>query len=206
MGRIARAPRTLEESTVASSPCDPGGTVAMIDTIIFDAEGVVIDTEAIWDLEQEEFLRRRGLVYDRARIKHRMTGPRSPKAAVILAREYGFPGDPQASARAAGDRPGPVPRRVRFLDGFRGVLRSRPGAVQDLHRDVDAPGFLEIADRRLGLSDLFGGRLYCIADVGHRSKPDPDLFLHAARRLASPPGTCVVIEDAPLGLEAVGRG
>ena len=46
----------------------------MIDTIIFDAEGVVLDAEGIWDLEQEEFLRRRGLVYDRARIKHRMTG------------------------------------------------------------------------------------------------------------------------------------
>ena len=64
---------------------------------------------------------------------------------------------------------------------------------------------LEIADRRLGLSELFGGRLYCIADVGHRSKPDPALFLHAARQLASGPETCVVIEDAPLGLEAARR-
>ena len=46
----------------------------MIDTIIFDGEGIVVDTETIWDKGQEEFLRRRGFVYDRERIKPLLTG------------------------------------------------------------------------------------------------------------------------------------
>lgn len=178
----------------------------MIDTILFDAKGVVIDSEAIWDLEQAEFLRQRGLVYDRAGIKHRMTGASLAEGAMILAREYGFPADPEAHAierlsivrELYGSRLGFMDGFPEFFDRVRG--RYKTCIATSMPREL-----LEIADRELGLSGLFGDRLYCIADVGHRSKPDPALFLHAARRLDSGPVTCVVIEDSPLGLEAARR-
>jgi beta-phosphoglucomutase-like phosphatase (HAD superfamily) len=41
--------------------------------------------------------------------------------------------------------------------------------------------------------------------VGHRSKPNPDIFLHAASRLDAKPENCLVIEDAPHGVEAAKR-
>ena len=64
------------------------------------------------------------------------------------------------------------------------------------------PELLAIADARLGLSALFGGRIFTTAAVPGRGKPAPDLFLHAATDLHSEPGVCIVIEDAPSGLEA----
>lgn len=66
------------------------------------------------------------------------------------------------------------------------------------------PENLELAldqlDRRLAFSAVVSGR-----DV-HRGKPDPEVFLLAARRLGVPPASCVVIEDAPAGVMAAHAG
>ncbi len=66
-------------------------------------------------------------------------------------------------------------------------------------------GLLTRVDRRLGLSKLFDGRIYTLADVNFRSKPNPDIFLYAAQRLKSKPENCLVIEDAPYGIRAAKR-
>jgi len=59
-----------------------------------------------------------------------------------------------------------------------------------------------VADRRLGISQLFEGRVYFPSHVGGRAKPEPDLFLYAAAQLATLPERCAVIEDSPRGIEA----
>jgi HAD superfamily hydrolase (TIGR01509 family) len=51
------------------------------------------------------------------------------------------------------------------------------------------------------LLERFDGRIYSSTDVEH-GKPAPDLFLHAAERMGHAPGRCVVVEDAPPGAEA----
>ena len=62
----------------------------MIDTIIFDAEGIVIDTEAVWDKGQEIFLQRRGFVYDRERIKPLLTGRTLAEGVEVMKQVYQF--------------------------------------------------------------------------------------------------------------------
>ena len=52
-----------------------------------------------------------------------------------------------------------------------------------------------------GLLERFDGRIFSSTDVEH-GKPAPDLFLHAARECAAEPARCVVVEDAPPGAEA----
>ena len=76
----------------------------MIDTIIFDAEGIVIDTETIWDKGQAIFLQRRGFVYDRERIKPLLTGRTLAEGVEIMRQAYRFDGDTEALARACGYR------------------------------------------------------------------------------------------------------
>ncbi len=66
-------------------------------------------------------------------------------------------------------------------------------------------GLLELVDHRLSLSALFENRIYTLVDVGYRSKPNPDIFLYAAQQLRSFPENCVVIEDAPHGIDAARR-
>lgn len=178
----------------------------MIDTIIFDAEGVVIDTETIWDKGQEEFLRRRGFVYDRERIKPLLTGRTLAEGVKVMQEAYGFGGDLDEQARERADIVRELfATEVGFIDGFDAFF----GKVRDSYKTCIATAMdqdlLTLVDRHLGLSKLFAGHIYTLADVGFRSKPNPDVFLYAAKQLGSEPATCVVIEDAPHGIEAARR-
>ena len=61
---------------------------------------------------------------------------------------------------------------------------------------------IRVALRKTGLIDRFGeGRIFSVDDVG-RGKPEPDLFLHAAKVMGVPPESCVVVEDSPMGVSA----
>jgi len=52
-----------------------------------------------------------------------------------------------------------------------------------------------------GLSQYFDGKLFSSYDIGSW-KPEPDIFLHAAKNMAVPPGNCLVVEDSAAGIEA----
>lgn len=179
----------------------------MAGTIIFDAEGVVVDTEAIWDAGQEEFLRRRGLVYDRERIKPLLTGTSIREGVVALQRAYGFGGD---VASLAHERVEIVRRRfehdVEFVEGFLPFFEAVRSEFKTCVATSMDEELLAAVDRRLHLSSLFGGdHIFTLASTGSRPKPEPDLFVAAAARLGSPPADCVVLEDSPYGLEAARR-
>ncbi|MDI9831971.1 MULTISPECIES: HAD family hydrolase [unclassified Streptomyces] len=61
---------------------------------------------------------------------------------------------------------------------------------------------IRVGHRTTGLDRFFDDdRIFSSQDVG-RGKPAPDLFLHAARRMGVEPGRCVVVEDSPLGVKA----
>ena len=71
----------------------------MIDTIIFDADGVILDSEKLWDKGQKEFLKRRGFKYDRDKLKHLMTSTSPAEGVLVMQHHYGFTGDPDVLAR-----------------------------------------------------------------------------------------------------------
>ncbi|UFQ17276.1 MULTISPECIES: HAD family hydrolase [Streptomyces] len=61
---------------------------------------------------------------------------------------------------------------------------------------------IRVGHRAAGLDKWFDEkRVFSSQDVG-RGKPAPDLFLHAAKRMGVAPGRCVVVEDSPLGVQA----
>jgi HAD superfamily hydrolase (TIGR01509 family) len=178
----------------------------MIDTILFDAEGVVVDTEPAWDRGQEEFLRRRGCPYERERVKPLLTGRSLEEGVAVLQGLYGFGGDVEQLAR---ERAGLVreafTEEVDFLPGFPAFFDSVREIFKTGLATAMDPDLLDLLDRRLGLRDLFAGRVYTLAQGDLRGKPHPDLFLQAAAGLHSEPGQCLVIEDAPHGIEAARR-
>ena len=179
----------------------------MIDAVIFDAEGVVVvDTEKTWDRAQDEFLSRHGLHYDREKTKHLLSGRSQAEAIDVMKAECGLVGDTQSLIRERLD----LVRRhleeqVDFVPGFCDFYQKIRPALKTCLATAMPEDLLEIVDARLGLSKLFAGRIYSLIHVGQRSKPDPDLFLYAAGRLAAGPENCVVIEDAPHGVEAARR-
>lgn len=179
----------------------------MLEAILFDCEGVIIDSETIWDRGQKEFLRRRGCVYDRARTKPLLTGRSLAEGVMVMQEQYGFGGDVEEQARERQEIVrGLFATEVSFIDGFREFFEEN---VRGHYRTCIATAMVEdlfkLVDDRLGLSRLFDGRVYFLSHVGGRSKPNPDLFLYAAAELGTPPESCLVIEDAPHGIEAARR-
>jgi beta-phosphoglucomutase-like phosphatase (HAD superfamily) len=88
-----------------------------------------------------------------------------------------------------------------FIDFYEKIKTDFKSAVAtSLQRN-----FLEDGDKRLHLLKLFNGNVFSISDIGLISKPNPDIFLYAARKLNSPPENCLVIEDAPNGIESAKR-
>ncbi|MEU1203306.1 HAD family hydrolase [Streptomyces sp. NPDC005813] len=102
---------------------------------------------------------------------------------------------------------------ARVFAAFERELEPVPGAVQVLEK-LAADGVpycvassgsherIRVGHRKTGLDQWFDEeRVFSSQDVG-RGKPAPDLFLHAAERMGVPPRRCVVVEDSPLGVQA----
>ncbi len=179
----------------------------MITAVLFDCDGVVLDSETIWDRCETEFLGRRGIAFDIARTKPLITGLGQRDGVLLLQEQYGVAGDPDAlAAERLKIIQEMFAREVRYTEGFVEFFESRiRGRFATCIATSMPRELFAVADRKLGIAHFFGERIYFPSDVGGRAKPAPDLFLYAAAQLATPPDRCLVIEDSPRGLEAARR-
>ncbi|WP_037674614.1 HAD family phosphatase [Streptomyces griseus] len=94
-------------------------------------------------------------------------------------------------------------RELRPVEGAVGVLEKL--AADEVPYCVASSGSHErirVGHRTTGLDRWFEeSRIFSSQDVG-KGKPAPDLFLHAAERMGVAPGRCAVVEDSPLGVQA----
>lgn len=178
----------------------------MIDTIVFDADGIVLDSEQAWVKGTTEFLRRKGFVYDKERLMPLMIGGSVEDGVRIMQKEYGFNGDAVELAR---ERVELVKKHyeaeLKFIKGFEEFYSKVYGKYKTCIATSLDSELLKIADEKLGLKKLFENKIFTIADVGFASKPKPDVFLYAAKKMNSKPQNCLVIEDSPRGVEAAKR-
>jgi beta-phosphoglucomutase-like phosphatase (HAD superfamily) len=183
------------------------GLAMPLQAVLFDCDGVVLDSEVLWDRAEAEFLGRRGIAFDAARTKPLITGLGLTASMLLLQEQYGIEGDVDALSQ---ERMEIVHRlfeaEVQLTDGFPEFFAER---VQGRYATCIATSMtaelFAVADQRLGISRLFEGRVYFPSHVGGRAKPEPDLFLYAATQLGAPPERCLVIEDSPRGIEAAHR-
>lgn len=178
-----------------------------IEAIIFDAEGVVVHTEMLWDKSQEVLLARRGLQYDREYLKPRMAGQTLLEGAQLMIEYYGLDERAGDIARERDELIRALfDEEIPFVDGyasFAKMLSSSP--VRTAIATAMDKALMAKVERQLHLKEFFGDHIYFIADVDNKSKPAPDVFLHAAEKLGVKPENCIVIEDAPYGIEAARR-
>lgn len=179
----------------------------VIESVIFDLEGVIANTEPLWDQVSIIFLQRRNAIYDRERTKPLLMGKTLAEGVIIMQGQYRFSGnvDEQTTERREIARE-LFSEDVVFIPGFEKfyeniVSRGLKSAIAtSLEKD-----FLKSMDQKLKLAELFNNKIFSIADVGYKSKPNPDIFLHAASQLSTLPSRSLVIEDAPNGIEATRR-
>lgn len=169
-----------------------------IELVIFDCDGVLVDSERIGIHIEADLLTELGWAMGPDEIVDRFLGRPDSYMQQQLEEHLG--------------RPVPDFRKrydEALFAAFRAELQPVPGVVDALDRIghptcVASSGTHEKMDLTLaltGLRDRFEGRIFSATDV-ERGKPAPDLFLHAARTLGTRPDACVVIEDSPAGLEA----
>ena len=167
-------------------------------------DGVILDSERLYDLTDTELLRRRNIVYDRKRVIRQVTGRSFPECTKLIMDAFAVPGDVDAimnERRAILYQiyASSLEFMTGFLD-FHALLKTKgvPSCIATSSEDR----ILDFIEQKMRLSKLFGNNIFKISDVGHKSKPDPAIFLHAAEKMNATPATCTVIEDAPNGIRA----
>lgn len=176
----------------------------IIKAILFDAEGVVVDTEPLWDKSQRVLLANYGVQYDREKLKPRMAGRNLVEGAAIMIDYYNLKSNPELLAK---ERFGIISKlfrnEINFIEGFSQFMNCvKSSQYQTAIATAMSRSLMDLVDSRLKLREIFNQHVYHVEDVGNRSKPDPALFLFAAECLHVEPNECMVIEDAPNGIEA----
>jgi HAD superfamily hydrolase (TIGR01509 family) len=173
------------------------------DLVIFDNDGVLVDSEPISNRILAEYLTEVGhpTTYEES-IRDYM-GSAMHRIHDLIAERTGrqLPADFDATFHG------------RVFDAFRRELKPVAGVDAVLEKlAADGVPFcvassgsherIRVGLGTTGLYERFGEeRIFSSQDVG-RGKPAPDLFLHAARVMGVEPGRCAVVEDSPLGVEA----
>jgi HAD superfamily hydrolase (TIGR01509 family) len=169
------------------------------DLIIFDCDGVLVDSERLSIKIDALFLERIGWPMSEEEIVQRWVGRSDADMQAEIEAHIGGPIPPDIDEEFGRIYRELFDRELAPVDGIREALDAIA-----IPRCVASSGKHETIRRNLGLTGLsgyFGERIFSATDVEH-GKPAPDLFLLAARTLGAEPSRCVVVEDSVYGVEA----
>lgn len=170
----------------------------MIDAVVFDLDGVLLDSEGVWDDVRERLVRERGGRWHEG-AQRDMMGMSSVEWSRYLHDELGLPESPDELNRE-------VVRRM--LDRYRAGLPLIPGAVAAVERIAARwpLGLASSSNRPLidlaldvaGIASRF--RVTVSSEEVARGKPAPDVYLECVRRLGVEPARAAAIEDSHNGI------
>ena len=169
--------------------------------VIFDCDGVLVDSEPIFLRVLHRYLRKAGASLTHAECCATFIGKsKTDIETYLLSQALPIPADwPEAFYSAAMAE---LERDCLAIDGVAEVLQALN--CSGIPICVASNGLrdkIEFTLRHTGLLPFFEDRIHSAYEVGC-SKPAPDVFLHAARTQGIAPDRCVVIEDSPSGVEA----
>jgi HAD superfamily hydrolase (TIGR01509 family) len=169
------------------------------DLIIFDCDGVLVDSEVISCRTYAEMLTRHGYPISVEQVHDRFLGRSAREARLEIEHELGrnLPDDLDTQLRAE------------LYRSFAETLEAIPGIAQALDGISQAvcvassgsPERIRTSLTLVNLHDRFVPNIFSAQQVEH-GKPAPDLFLFAARQMQVPPERCLVIEDSIPGVIA----
>ncbi|WP_050997215.1 MULTISPECIES: HAD family hydrolase [Frankia] len=167
--------------------------------VVFDLDGVLIDSEQVWDDVRRVYVAERGGRWA-ADSTSRMMGMSTTEWSGYLA-ELGVPGSPADIAaevlRRVADRYGSAPPLLPgAVDAVRALAALHPLGLAS----SSARMLIDLVLAHTGLAGHFAAVVS--SEEVARGKPAPDVYLEAARRLGVPAADCVAVEDSTNGLRA----
>ncbi|MFH1533177.1 MAG: HAD-IA family hydrolase [Pseudomonadota bacterium] len=173
-----------------------------MDALIFDCDGTLADTMPAHYVSWQETLAPYGIAFPEDRF-WALGGWTAEAIVTLLAREQGIPIEP---ARVAAKKDLSYARHlpyVRPIPEVVGVALAHRGRLPMAVATGGTRSFCEQILRRIGVADWFDA-VVCAEDVP-TCKPEPEIFLEAARRMGVAPARCRVYEDTDPGIEAARR-
>ena len=178
----------------------------MAELVIFDCDGILVDTEQITNRILAELVTEVGLPMTTADSMARYMGRSMTAVVSLIEAELGRT-LPATFVDAYDER---------CFAAFDAEVAPMPGAFEaidavellGIHTCVASSGSHAKMRRTLGATGLlerFDGRIFSASEVA-QGKPAPDLFLHAAAHMGTHPQACVVVEDSPAGVLAAVSG
>lgn len=177
----------------------PAGTRGLI----FDCDGTLADTMPVHYRAWTAMLTRHGIPFPETRF-YELGGVPTAQIIRILSAEYGVPvTDVDAMVR---EKEAAFLANLHVVRPLEAVVATAAAYRGRLPLAVASGGYRDTITRtldQLGIREWFDAMV--VAEDTARHKPEPDVFLEAARRLAVPSELCVVFEDTDIGLEAARR-
>ena len=172
----------------------------MIEAVVFDLDGVLLDSEQVWDEVREELVKERGgRWHEQAQTE--MMGMSSVEWSRYMHDELDLPEPPEEISAEVVRRLDEVYRkRLPLIDGAREAVerlaaRWPLGLASSSNREV-----IDLVLDLSGLARYF--RVTVSSEEVPRGKPAPDVYLEAARGLGVPPERCAAVEDSHNGIRS----
>jgi HAD superfamily hydrolase (TIGR01509 family) len=171
--------------------------VGRFDLVIFDCDGVLVDSERLAIRTEAEVLFHLGWPLTESEIVERFVGRSASYMHGAIEEHLGRPVDWEAEFE------------TRYDEVFAQELLPVPGIVEVV-RHLSVPSCVASSGSHekmrfllgiTGLLDVFGERLFSVDDVAN-GKPAPDVFLYAAEKMGVDPDRCAVVEDSVSGVTA----
>ena len=172
----------------------------MIAGIVFDLDGLLLESEQVWDAAREELVRKRGGRWHE-RAQRDMMGMSSPEWSRYVHEQLGVPDPPEEISAE-------VVRRLERL--YRERLPVIPGAREAVERlagrwplalaSSSNRELIDLALELMGVAQDFAATVS--SEEVARGKPAPDVYLEAARRLAVDPKAAAAVEDSHNGIRS----
>jgi HAD superfamily hydrolase (TIGR01509 family) len=170
------------------------------DAVVFDLDGVIVDSEQVWDEVREQYTVEAGGRYSE-RATRDMMGMSSTEWSTYMAEELALPGSPEEINVAIVERMlaryGEAPPLIGgAVEAVRAIAARVPVAIASSSN----PELIEVVLRVSGLDGVVS-EVVSSQEVP-RGKPAPDVYLEAARRLGVAPARCTAVEDSHNGIRS----
>lgn len=177
----------------------------MIEAIIFDLDGTIINTEDMWAHATAQMLIARGIEYTdviKKEIHDRVHGLPPLSACAIVKQMFLLPDSVNTLAEEKKSRAQKLfAGNIRLIDGFESFYKKlyQYDIKMAVATNCDSY-FVSIADKEVKLSSFFKTHIYSIDFVQNKNKPDPAIYIYAAQKLGVDINKCIAIEDSAVGV------
>ncbi|MER7455712.1 HAD family phosphatase [Micromonospora sp. NPDC126480] len=172
----------------------------MVDAVIFDLDGVIVDSEPVWEEVRRAYVAAHGGTWQ-ADTQRRLMGMSTGEWSRYLSGELGVDRTAeQVATEVVEEMTRRYAQRVPLIDGADHVVRRLAGRWPLGLASSSPARLIEAALAATGLTDVFGATLS--TEQTTHGKPAPDVYLAVAARLGVDPARCAAIEDSSNGVRS----